>query len=126
MSRVILALGRLYLPLEDLTRAGCTEADLQEEIANAGRGVRSKAVKALLAAQAARARDYYSRAASALPRADRRSMVAAEIMGAIYRGILTRIEAADYDVFSRVIRVPRAERALIAARVWLRTSILGR
>ena len=36
-------------------------------------------------------------------------------MGAIYRGILGRIEAADYDVFSRVIRVPRPRRALIAA-----------
>ena len=66
--------------------------------------------------------------ARALPRGDRRRMVAAEIMGAIYRGILTRIEAADYDVFSRVIRVPRSQRAMIAARVWLRTlqALLGR
>ena len=48
----------------------------------------------------------------------RRRLVAAEIMGAIYRGILSRIEAADYDVFSHVIRVPRPRRALIAgARV---------
>ncbi len=53
-------------------------------------------------------------------------MVAAEIMGAIYRGILSRIEEAEYDVFSQVIRVPRRERALIAARVWLRTLVLGR
>jgi phytoene/squalene synthetase len=53
-------------------------------------------------------------------------MVAAEIMGAIYRGILDRIQAVDYDVFSRVIRVPRPQRALIAGTVWLRMLAIGR
>jgi phytoene/squalene synthetase len=53
-------------------------------------------------------------------------MVAAEIMGAIYRGILSRIEASGYDVFSRVIRVPRPQRALLAGGVWLRVAALGR
>ena len=43
-------------------------------------------------------------------------------MGAIYRGILDRIEAADYDVFSQVIRVPRPRRALIAATTWARST----
>ena len=37
-----------------------------------------------------------------------------------------RIEAADYDVFSRVIRVPRPRRALIAATTWAKTAITGR
>jgi phytoene/squalene synthetase len=52
--------------------------------------------------------------------------VAARIMGAIYRGILGRIEAKDFDVFSGVIRVPRPRRALIAATTWARTAITGR
>ena len=77
--------------------------------------MRSPAVKALLRHQAARARDYYARAASALPRADARRLVAAEIMGAIYRGVLDGIERRDYDVFSEVVRVPRPRRAVIAA-----------
>jgi phytoene/squalene synthetase len=47
-------------------------------------------------------------------------------MAAIYRGILTRIERADYDVFTRVIRVPRPQRALIAFGLWTRTAIIGR
>jgi 15-cis-phytoene synthase len=118
-----LALGRVYLPQEDLRRHGCTEADLRREMAHAGRGVQSAAVKALLAAQAARARDYYARAARELPRGDARRLVAAEIMGAIYRGILDRIEALDYDVFTRVVRIPRPRRALIAALVWTRTAV---
>jgi phytoene synthase len=120
------ARGRVYIPLEDFARFGCTEADLGDEIAHRGGGVRSDAVRRLLAFQAARARDYYARAKAALPRADARRLVAARIMGAIYGGILTRIERADYDVFSRVIRVPRPNRALIAAGVWSRSLITGR
>jgi 15-cis-phytoene synthase len=86
-----LALGRVYLPQEDLRRHGCTEEDLRREMADAGSGVQSPAVKALLAAQAGRARDYYARAARELPRGDARRLVAAQIMGAIYRAILDRI-----------------------------------
>lgn len=120
-----LARGRVYLPQEDLRAHGCTEADLQAEAARAGGGVRSAAVKALLAAQGARARDYYRRAAAALPRQEARRLVAAEIMGAIYRAILTRIEARGYDVFREVVRIPRPRRAVIAARVWARTMLTG-
>ena len=117
--------GRVYIPLEDFARFGCHEGDLGAEAIHAGQGVRSAAVKKLLAFQAQRARDYYRRADSILPRTDARRLVAARIMGAIYRAILGRIEAADYDVFSRVIRVPRPRRALIAAMTWARTVVLG-
>jgi phytoene synthase len=118
--------GRVYIPLEDFARFGCHEGDLGAEAVHAGHGVRSAAVKKLLAFQAQRARDYYRRADAVLPRRDARRLVAARIMGAIYRGILGRIEAKDYDVFSEVIRVPRPRRALIAATTWARTAIIGR
>jgi phytoene synthase len=120
-----LARGRVYIPQEDLRRFGCTEADLHAESSNRGAGVRSSAVKAVLRHQAERAREYYARAARALPRGDARRLAAAEIMGAIYRGILTGIERADYDVFTRVIRIPRPRRALIAALTWLRILTVG-
>jgi phytoene synthase len=121
---VDLAQGRVYIPQEDLRTHGCTEADLQLEVAHAGHGVRSAAVKALLKQQAARAREYYDRAAQSLPRRDVRQLVAAEIMGAIYRAILHRIERADYDVFSTIVRIPRPRRALIAAATWTRAVLL--
>lgn len=114
--------GRVYLPQADLRQYGVTEDDLTREIEHAGAGVRSPAVKALLAHQAARARDYYARAFAALPRAEARKLTAAEIMGAIYKAILDRIERSGYDVFSRVVRIPRPTRALIAARTWLKIS----
>jgi phytoene synthase len=119
------ARARVYIPREDFERFGCTEDDLASEIAHAGAGVRSASIRELLKYQAARARDYYRRADAALPRADARRLVAARIMSAIYRGILVRIERADYDVFTRVIRVPRPRRALIAAGVWARATITG-
>jgi phytoene synthase len=118
--------GRVYIPLEDFARFGCHEGDLGAEAIHAGHGLRSAAVKQLLAFQAQRAREYYRRADGSLPRRDARRLVAARIMGAIYRSILGRIEAKDYDVFSEVVRVPRPRRALIAATTWARTAITGR
>jgi phytoene synthase len=110
--------GRLYLPAEDLVRFGVGETDLRA-------GVMTPAVRALLAHECGRAREYYRRAAALLPREDARSLVAAEIMGAIYLAILERIERDGYDVFSRRVRVPRPHRALIAARLFAKRCILG-
>lgn len=118
-----LAQGRVYIPQEDLRRHGCTEEDLRQELARRGSGVRSPAVKALLRRQGERAREYYGRAARALPAADARSLVAAEIMRAIYQAILQAVESRGYDVFTEVVRIPRPRRAAIAAFTWARTLL---
>ena len=118
--------GRIYIPQDDLRAHGCTEDDLAREVRDAGNGVRSPQVKALLRQQAERARNYYCKAAAELPATDRQRLAAAEIMGAIYRGILSRIERADYDVFSRVVRIPRPQRAAIAVVTWVRTMLGAR
>jgi phytoene synthase len=107
--------GRLYLPAEDLARFGVTERDLEA-------GTVTPAVRNLLRFECERAREYYRRAAADLPPRDARSLVAAEIMGGIYFGILQRIEHAGYDVFSRHVRVPRPYRAYIALRIWARRT----
>jgi phytoene synthase len=115
--------GRLYLPLEDLARFGSTAADIDREIASAGHGVQSPAVRSVLEHQAARARIFFSRAVRSLPKEDTRGFLAAEIMRAIYAELLDRIVAANYDVFTRVIRVPRPTQARLALATWWR---LGR
>jgi 15-cis-phytoene synthase len=115
--------GRVYIPLEDLRACRCSEDDLRNEVAAAGTGVRSNAVKMLLQRQAQRAREYYARAAAALPVRDANRLVAAEIMGAIYQGLLERIERRDYDVFSEIVRLPRPRRAVIALVTWARTVL---
>jgi 15-cis-phytoene synthase len=108
-----LARGRIYLPLEDLARHGCTEDDLRA-------GVVSDRVRSLLAYECRRAREFYEKAERELPRTDRRRMVAARIMAAIYHAILERIEQSGYSVFAGKIRVPRPRRAAIAAALWAR------
>jgi 15-cis-phytoene synthase len=113
--------GRLYIPLEDLRRHGCTEAQVRQEAAS-GR-LASPAIRAVLRDQARRARDYYARAAAALPPKDARRLIAAEIMGAIYMALLDRIERCDYDVFGEVVRIPRPRRAIIAASTWARKTL---
>ena len=116
-----LSRGRVYIPVAEMLEYGVGEDDLRQEAERAGEGVRSEQVRNLLRHQATRAREYYARAAAALPPADASRLVAAEIMGAIYFAILERIERRDFDVFSSVVRIPRPWRALIAASTWVRT-----
>jgi phytoene synthase len=108
--------GRLYLPLEDLRRFGVSERDFET-------GVASPSVRELLRFECARARTFYQKARAGLPSADGRRLVAARIMAAIYYELLGEIEDAGYDVFSRVMRVPRPRRALIAARTWAKVMM---
>jgi phytoene synthase len=109
--------GRMYLPLDDLAKFDCTEADIASEVQHAGSGVKSGKVRAALEYQAARAHTYFERATGELPEAERRAVVAAEIMRAIYQETLRRIEAEGCDVFSRVIRLSRVTQARIALSV---------
>ncbi len=108
--------GRVYLPQEDLARFGVTEADLHA-------GVVTEPVRRLLAHQSQRARRFYTAAAQAMPHADAHRLVAAEIMGGIYFEILQRIERRGFDVFTELIRVPKAVRARIALSIWARGQL---
>ncbi len=104
--------GRLYLPLDDLKAVGCAEQDLAA-------GLMVEPVRRLLAFECRRAHGFYRRALDARPDEDRRRLVAAEIMRAVYFETLQRIEQNGYDVFSVPTRVPRPVQAAIALRVWL-------
>jgi phytoene synthase len=110
--------GRCYLPLDDLERFGCTEEDLAREAARRTTGLSDERVRALLDHQAARAKVFFARAARALPREEASRFVAAEIMGAIYRDLLRRIEAGRFDVFPELIRVPKYAQAMLALKTW--------
>jgi phytoene synthase len=60
--------------------------------------------------EAARAHDFFSRAAALLPAEDRRSMVAAETMGSIYHALLRRMEADGFRVFEKEYRLSKLEK----------------
>jgi 15-cis-phytoene synthase len=103
--------GRIYLPQEDLARFGVTEEALAA-------GTITGAMRKLLQHECQRARQFYTAAAQAMPHAESRKLVAAEIMGGIYFEILQRIERRGYDVFSERVRVPKLQRARIALQIW--------
>ena len=117
-----LARGRVYIPQEDLRRFGVHRGRPARRRPRTPAAACSRAqVKALLRHQAERAREYYARAAAALPRGRRRRLVAAEIMGAIYSRDPRPDRARATTTYSRrVVRIPRPRRALIAASTWLR------
>jgi 15-cis-phytoene synthase len=103
--------GRIYLPRQDRQAFGVTEDDLI--------GARhTAAFVRLMAHEAERARHFYRLAAAAYPRVDARSLVAAEIMGRIYRTLLQEIEARDFRVFGERITVPAGRKVAIALRCW--------
>ena len=96
--------GRIYLPQEDLARYEYSEAELKERQYNE-RFVR------LMKFEAQRARQFFSSAAASLPPEDRRSMVAARIMGSVYRGLLRRMELDKFHVFEKEYRLSKLEKA---------------
>jgi phytoene synthase len=106
--------GRVYLPLEDLAAFGCTVEDLAA-------GIVTDPVRRLIEFECRRAREFYQRAIDARPAEDRKRLVAAEIMRAVYFETLTRIERSGHDVFTARARVPRPRQAVIAFRQWLWT-----
>jgi phytoene synthase len=70
----------------------------------------------LLAFEADRARSHYSAAARALPERDRRSMLSAEIMGAIYRDLLERWARLGHPVGPERVRLGKPRKLLVALR----------
>ena len=101
--------GRVYLPQEDLRRAGVTEEDLLQ-----GRVTRN--FRALMEMQIARARRYYESGRAGLRfLPDDGSRYCVRLMADIYSGILDRIEWQDYDVFSNRAAVPTWQKLKIAA-----------
>ncbi len=96
--------GRIYLPQEDLARFGYSEKELQDRQHNE-RFVR------LMEFEAARSQEFFSRATAALPSEDRRTMVPAEIMSSIYRGLLRRMELDQFRVFEKEYRLSGLEKA---------------
>lgn len=107
--------GRIYLPLDSLRRHDVAEADILH-----GRFTRNYA--ALAAEVAGVARGHYRQARELLPREDRRSMLAAELMGAVYWRLLRKLESKQFDVFGpNPTRISKPQKLFLILRTWLRS-----
>ncbi|NJD67423.1 MAG: squalene synthase HpnD [Candidatus Methylomirabilota bacterium] len=108
--------GRIYLPQDELRRFGYSEEELL-----AGRY--NEAFTELMRFQCERARGFFRAASDALTTEDTRSLLAAEIMRAIYYRLLLRIEAQRYDVFHADITIGKPQKLLLAGGLWLRSML---
>jgi phytoene synthase len=77
---------------------------------------RPEAVINLLAQEASRAREFYASAEELLPLINRDSRAALWVLETIYRGLLERIIARNYDVFSERVSMPTSKKLMILAQ----------
>jgi len=96
--------GRIYLPQEDLARFDYPEVDLLQR-------KYTDAFVRLMEFESDRAEDFFSRAAALLPREDRRSMVAAEIMASVYHTLLRRMKKDRFRVFDKEYRLSKIQKS---------------
>ena len=111
--------GRIYLPQEDLARFDYPESDLRARKHN-------DAFVNLMEFEAERAEEFFSRAAALLPREDRRSMVAAEIMASVYHALLRRMKKDRFQVFDKEYRLSKIQKSGRVAGQLLRLCLNAR
>jgi len=109
--------NRVYLPLTDLAAHNVPLDSLLHRATDAPPTVNERA---LLAAIAQRAEQYYKSAQELLPLIDSESRPALWVLVTIYHGLLKRIERAEYDVFSQRASVPSPQKISILAGGMLR------
>jgi phytoene synthase len=102
---------RIYLPLDELSRFAVSVVDILS-------GRETPQFKQLIKFQIARARDYYQRAFTALPAADRKSQRAGLIMAGIYRALLHEIQADGCHVLTRRVSLTPLRKFWIAWKTW--------
>jgi len=108
------ARDRIYLPLEELQATGVAEGDILS-------GRYTPAYAELARRVARRARRWYRQARDRLPEVDRRALIAAELMGAVYWRVLKRLERRGFNVFEGPpVRVPTWQKAALVGLTWLR------
>jgi 15-cis-phytoene synthase len=108
------ARGRIYLPQSELKKFNVSENDILE-------GRYSENFHALAESVAARAKKFYAAAHESLPDEDRKSMVAAELMGSVYWRLLKKLERAQFNVFGpQPVKLSKPQKLALIFQSWLR------
>ncbi len=103
------AMGRIYLPAEDLRKFDYTPDELRN-------GIVDERFRNLMQFEADRAKHYYAQARNLLPLVENSSKPALWAMMKIYEGLLDRIIQRRFDVFHNHIRLTGMEKTSIALR----------
>ncbi len=109
-------LGRVYLPREDFARFGLDVYALTN-------GSAPEVLRPVLEFEALRARGFYRAADDLLPLIDEDSRPALWTLVEIYRRLLERIIARNYDVFSGKVKLSTAEKLTVLSKgFWRRLT----
>lgn len=98
--------GRVYLPLEELSRVGISLDDLGQRRIESG-------FRTLMASQISRARHLYADGLKGLPYLRPTCRPAVVTAASLYSAILSKIESMDYDVFSARAHLTSREKLLL-------------
>lgn len=113
-----LAIGRVYLPQDEMARFGYTEGDLKA-------GVVNEPFTNLMRFQAQRAKEYFQSGFQLLPYLSFRSRACPAVLGQLYCKVLERIESADYDVLHHRVSLSKPQKIRVMAQTWLGTTLSG-
>jgi 15-cis-phytoene synthase len=103
------ALGRVYIPEEDMERYGVAPADFSRDEITLG-------VRELLRFEADRAWRIYEESSELLDLVDADSRGALWLLVRTYSALLARIESVDFAVFGERVRLSKAEKMILIAR----------
>ncbi|HLG75291.1 MAG TPA: squalene/phytoene synthase family protein [Ktedonobacteraceae bacterium] len=103
--------GRIYIPLEEMTRFGYTEENLMASVIN-------DPFQELIHFQMARAEDYYLRAQPGIAMLDEDCRFAVRLSSNLYRRILDRIRMNHYNVFTMRASLPLQTKLRIVSTQW--------
>lgn len=112
------AMGRIYLPLEELHFYDCSEHNILE-------ARMTPSFRALMQFQLERAHAYYEVAQPGIRLLKSDAQYAIYSASRIYRGILKRIRARDYNPFLGRVFVPQHRKMGILMQEILRTKLLA-
>jgi 15-cis-phytoene synthase len=108
--------GRIYLPMEDLSRFQVTAAELLRRQAPWGYSDR---FQALMTFQAERAQSIYDEALALLPKVDERRQRPGLAMGQIYRALLVELQRGGFQVLhQRTSLTPLLKLWIVLRTLW--------
>jgi phytoene synthase len=110
--------GRVYLPQEDLRRFGLTADDILA-------GVFDARFKALMRFEVARAHRLYDESWPGIGLLPANSRFAIAAASRVYRGILDKLAANEYDAYTRRAHLTTREKLVQLPQIWFATRGLG-
>jgi len=102
--------GRIYLPVNELQRFDVKAHEILKRVP-------SERFQALMAFQAERAHALYDQALALLPAVDQRSQKPGLMMASIYRTLLREIQAQQFPVLTRRVRLTPVRKLWLAWKV---------